>query len=713
MKKKMVALILAAALLMTSFGDCAQALAATKLTEDNMTEVVLDMKGRFEIGKEYDPGFNHSFYESASGAQWTFYWNTADYSKSINLSCDGEGHVQSFYRYSNNNERSVPKYTTDELLDTVKASIAKIEPEIADRLKFTQVYCNSYNSSYTYSFVRIENGIEMPDNSVSISINYNTKEIMNYDESWLYEAEVPGADNLISEADAAAKIGKNVEMQLRYYITYDEDGKAKAFLAYTPDKSYVAVDAHSGKVYEERYYWGSRSATGAMDNGVKEAAEDEAFVPRLSEAEIAKIEELKDIISQEEAVSLIKNNKSLFIDKNLNTNSANLQNDGEGNYYWYVTMRDNRPVNWETNDNYRAYASARINAKTGELLSFSASLKSLYDFTDEEIQTVKANYTKTQCRKVAESFLKEYNGERFAKTVQGETGKYHEIVYNEKIGEYTYAGFTFGYDRVNENIPVNGNNIYIAVDAVSGKISNYNYSWNDEVELPSSKGIINADAAFENYIGYEGFDLVYEIETYYVSGQSYYGDDVDRYIRLVYRTAISPYFVDAFTGKQLGYDGTEYVKVSHDYNYIDIAGSKYERAIRILASMGVGFDGNEFKPEQVITRGEFQNLANALRGYIDGYSYSYKGISGDKALTRQMACKAVIGCLGLEKMAALDIYKTGYSDESKIAKGYVGPVALAKGLGIMKAASGKKFKPNAKVTRGEAAQILLNMTAVQ
>lgn len=709
MKKKIVALLLAAALVISpNVGNAVQALAATVLTEDNMAGAILDMKGRLGIGDEYDQ-FNYSFYENSKGANWEFYWNITGTNNSAYAYCDEQGHIINYSKYIYEENKSIiPTYTTDELIDTAKAAIARIEPEIADSLAYKSVSCRTYNNSYEYYFCRIENGIEMPENYVNIAINNQTKEVVEYRAQWLYGAEIPSADKLIGKDEAAKKVGKKVNMQLRYYITYDENGDAKAFLAYTPDTGYIAVDAVSGKVYTQKNYWGEQNK--ASDMAMAESTDSgSGDVPRLSEAELAKIAELENLKTSEEAVELIKANKRLFVDESINSISANLYNDGKDRYYWNITMRDNRPYDYSSNDTYRAYTSARVDAKTGDILYYKASLKSYYNFTDEEVSTLKANYTKTQCKNTAEEFLKECNADRFANTTLSSTQKTHAIAYDYYTNEYTYAGFEFSYDRVNEDIPVNGNYMDIAVDAVSGKVFSYYCNWNDDVKLPSSKGIIDADAAFDKYIGFDGFDLVYEIETTYVSGSSYYGDDAEQIVRLVYRTAISPNFVDAFTGKQLTWNGTEYEPVNNNFEYTDIAGSKYERAIKILASMGIGFEGNEFKPDQVITRDEFQKLANGLSSYIGFNDYT---ISGDKALTRQMAAKAVIGYMGLDKLSELKIYKTGCSDESKISKDCLGAVALAKGLGIMKA-SNKKFKPTSKVTRGQAAQILLNALGVE
>lgn len=710
MKKRLIALVLAAVLICTSFlGTPVKSLAAGGLTQEKNSEEILSVKARLGVGNEYTR-FEQNYSESGNGYVWYFYWYTEDYSKSIYASVDEGDHILNANKYSNSYGRTVPKYTSEELLETAEKLIERIEPGIVKNLKYKYANCRSYDSAYQYYFVRVENGIEMPDNSVNISVNYNTKDVTGYYADWLYGTEIPDSDGLIGEEAAAAKIGKNVEMQLSYYITYDEEGNPKAFLAYVPDKAYVAVDAHTGKIYGEKSYWGSRS-NAVADDAKAEVSDEDSFVPTLSDAEIAAIEELKGIISAEDAVNYVKSDSALFIDENINIlDYARLYKDAGGNYYWDIDMYDNRPYDWDSDDYYRGYWNARVDARTGAILSFSASLSSNYLTTPEEIAAFKANYSKTQCKKIAEDFLKRINAERFANTVLSTTDRTHVIGYDDAKGQSIYAGYAFNYDRVNEGIKVSGNGIGVSVDSVSGKIFNYYPNWTENVDFPSGKGVIGQEKAFENYIAYDGFDLVYEIETSYINGSAYYGSDIEKTVRLVYRTEISPAFVDAFTGKQLNYDGSEYVRISRDYSYTDVAGNKYERAIKILASLGAGFEGNEFKPDQVITREEFQKLADSLNGFL-GYS-SYK-ISGDKKLTRQMAAKAMTGYLGYGKMAELDIYKTGYSDEKKISKGYVGSVAIAKGLGIMKAASGRKFKPTAKVTRGEAAQILLNGIGVE
>lgn len=707
MKKRLLALVLVFALVLGGQTGHITKASAAQITESNMSSTILKLKNKLKIGDEFT-STDYNYYEGTNGTTWNFYWNTEDYSKSMNVTCDGYGRISYVYSYSAQ-DRTVPVYTSDELKEYAEKFVYEIVPETKGHLVLESVSPSIYNCSYTYTFYRIENGIKMPDNYVSISINFTDRSLNNFNAEWLYDVKIPSASGLISKDEASEKIGKKVDMELSYYITYDEEGNEKAFLAYTPDTSYIAVDAKSGEIYKEKSYW-NRSK--GMDNATASEMADEGkasgFNATLSEAELALIDELKNIIPAETVVKNLKANKSLLIEASMNTATWNLTNDGEGNYYWSIRMRDNRPYDWENNDTYRAYAYAYVNAKTGELLSFNSSVKSYYEFTDEEVKTVKANYKKSECKKIFADFVNTVNKDRFTQTKLASTTKTHEIAYNEAKNKYTYAGFAFVYDRYYKGIEVNGNRISGAVDAVTGKIFSYSFNWNDEVKLPEPENIISEKDALKAYLGYDGYDLVYEVVTDYEDG-AYYADAVQS-IRLVYRTQISPYYVDAFSGKQLNYSGTEYVNTKTGYNYTDIAGHKYEHSIELLASMGAGFESTEFKPDKAITEAEFAVLMNRINMYFKYYNADE---SSQGKLSREEAAKTIVTVLGYDKVAQLDIFKTGFTDEKKIGKNYLGYVAIAEGLGLVSADSKGKFNPSKSLTRGEAADLLIKALGVQ
>ena len=74
-----------------------------------------------------------------------------------------------------------------------------------------------------------------------------------------------------------------------------------------------------------------------------------------------------------------------------------------------------------------------------------------------------------------------------------------------------------------------------------------------------------------------------------------------------------------------------------------------------------------------------------------------------------MAKYGVIAC-GYGEIAEMeDIFTTGCYDEKDIYKGYKGYMALAKGLGILYADGDNCIRPYGKYTRGEAAELLLEL----
>ena len=737
MKKRFLAALMALVLVFSAFTGFAPVEAEYALTEEKMKEVLIAVKGKLDIPDEFTE-FDYSFNEYTGEGRYYFNWTTEDGSERINVNADAYGRVYSYSRYdysgSTETEGMMPTYIGEELLPKAEKWIYEVEPQLKGKLDLKRCNYSSYNKRYSFGFVRIENGIDMNDNYVSITMDAFNGNVMSYSINWNFEVAIPKVAAPIGKDAAAGLVGDTVKMELQYRLGYDKDGKQKVYLAYNPDRTYVAIDAKNGKVYLEKNYWGSGTDfdEGFNDMEAATAEADEASYSsngktvRLTDAEIKKIGDVKDIITAEQAVNLIKNNKRLYIDPNLNKVSSRLYN-RDGEYYWSISLSDDRPVDYSSSsyrDYYRASASAQLNAKTGKLIQFSATTKDYYDYSNEGSDKFVANYTKSQCEKLFAEFIKETDKEK--SDYVKKTGEYERTVtiyYNNSTKDYDkVGGYSYTFGRYYKDIPFSANYISGAVEATTGKVTSYYVNWTD-AELPEPKNLIGEKKAFESYIACDGFDLIYELVNKYENSDKYYGVDKEVKARLVYRTAISPNLIDAFTGKQLDYSGNEYKPAGVSYKYTDIAGTKYERSIKLLADMGLGFDGEEFKPNQKITNEEFEKLLTVNRYSYYSYGY-YDDVAEDDddpedlipddetKVTRQEAAKLIITAMGGEKMAKMDIYKTGYSDEKKIDKENIGYVALCKGLNIMGAKSGKKFKPTSAITRGEAADLVIRMMSV-
>ncbi|MBR4341093.1 MAG: S-layer homology domain-containing protein [Lachnospiraceae bacterium] len=732
MKKRFLAVLMILVLSLSTLNGYSPVEAENALTEDQMTEVLIAVKGKLQISDDYTE-FDYSYNEYSGEGTYQFTWRTEDGRAYIGVTADTTGRIYNLYSYDNNKnserEGLLPNYIGEELIPKAEEWIARVEPDIKGKLNLKNCRYSNYNKTYSLSFVRNENGIDLNDNGVSIVMDAFDATVTNYRLNWDFTVKIPKVESPISKEAAAEKVAKKVNMHLEYRLTYGSDGNQKVFLAYNPDRTYVAVDAKNGKIYTEKVYWGSGTDfDGGFNDEAEEATAEESGSyddsVKLSDAEIQKIGEIKDIISSEEAVKLIKNNKKLYIDQNLTSADCRLYS-SNGEYYWRIYLSDNRPVNYddydEYTDYYRASLNASINAKTGKLISFSAYTKDYY-VTEDGKAPFEIAYTKKQCQKIFEEFVKETDPDKFEYLELNNVYEQKVYIYNlynkdtdyDKVGGYSYS-----YDRYYKDIPFTANGVYGAVEAITGKITNYNVNWTD-AELPEPENLIGNEKAFESYISSDGFDLIYELVSKYEDKQSYYGYDKEVKARLVYRTAIYPNYIDAFTGKRLSWNGEEYKPVGVSYKYTDINGTKYERSIKLLADMGYGFDGEEFNPDAKITNAEFEKILGAS-GY-SVYYYNYPtyyadveegeeevAVDNENTVTRQEAACLIISRMGGDKLAKMDIYKTGYSDENKIDKENIGYVALCKGLGIMGAKSGNKFKPKSAVTRGEAADLIIRM----
>lgn len=699
-------------------------------SEKSLEVAIKAVKSKINIPKEYSD-FNYYYYGSNAYSDicWNLNWRKPQDYSYIDVSLDKDLNFLSFstYNYANKN-KDIPTYLKSELQDKAKAFIKKIAPDIYSKIDFVSAnYDGVYSNTYSYYFQRKEKNIVFPDNSVTVSVDSASGEIRSASIVWQRAAKIPSGEAKLSKEEAARIIGKNLNMKLTYktdyYRPYDygNENVKKAFLVYEPDQSYISIDANTGEVYLTRSEWVERDFMGGAE---KDSAKAEEAVTgdaqQLTDEEMAKIRELENLISKDKAIEAVISNSYLYIDKNLLAYTATLNQSyntkaKEGSYVWNITLRDNRPINYNKDeDHYRAYAYATVDAKTGKILSFNSSIKNNYDYSTGRWNPVEIKYDRAYGQKILEKFLNSQVKSRFSKTKLAEQRDDY-IAYYKEENVPVYGGYSYQYNRYNEGIEFAYNGISGSVDGVSGKIYYYNTNWDDEIIFESPKNAMTSKEAFDHYISKEGFKLLYEINVIneydpnYNSKESYY-DLSETYrvayeIRLVYRPDINPSYITPFTGEQLDYKGEVY-KVSSPYVYSDIANINENREILLLSDMNIGFEGDSFIPDKAVTEGEISQLLEKL-GYW--YRDSEEANKSTKLITREELAYSLIKRLGLEKIAKLSgIYTSGYSDEKAINKNYLGAVALAKGLKLLPENDSNNFNPKDNITRRDAVKILFS-----
>ncbi len=678
-----------------------------------LEKMITAVKSKITVPSELSK-FSYNYYSGSGNSYvWNLSWSNKDGSKTIYVNCDSKGRISN---YSYNTDKSYkPVYLQDELKSKADTFIKSIASDIAGKLQYTETSsASSYNGTYTYQYQRVENGIPMPDNTVSVAVNYQTGEVTNYSANWLYDVSIPGSTVKITKEDAAAKIGKNIKMTLSYQSAYvkSADGKSssvKAFLVYSPDNSYIAVDAVSGKVYTTQNQWLTDSSNQATaESSAKDAGA--GFTPE----EINEIDSIKGLITKTNAIKAIKNNAKLLFDKNMTSVTANLyksnSDSSDAAYVWNINFSDPREAKEGSNDTYRAYAYAVVDAKTGKIISYHSSTKNYYDTTKEQWDSVKVKYTKKQGKTTLESFIKEQVPDYFKNTEY--TGSFDDYVIAYKDTKPVYGGYSYNYQRVNEGIAYAANNINGAVDGITGKVYSFGYNWDKNITFEAPNNIISADKAFTNYIANEGYRLIYEVyyENSISSAKNAAAADAiytqTPSVRLVYRTDINPEYFSPFTGKQLDYEGKEYVKPTGLYTYTDIEGNSSARNIKLLANMGIGFNGGLYKPTQAITAEELLNFIEKANFYYNSSKYKLTG----STVSRLNAAKFAVQLLGLEKAAAISgIYSVNISDQASISQSDMGYAAIAYGLKILLPGSDNKLRPSDSLTRQDAADLIVAM----
>jgi hypothetical protein len=182
----------------------------------------------------------------------------------------------------------------------------------------------------------------------------------------------------------------------------------------------------------------------------------------------------------------------------------------------------------------------------------------------------------------------------------------------------------------------------------------------------------------------------------------------------------------------------------------DVEGHPYEDAILLLASMGAfPLNSTSLGPDSPMSRGEFakaiclsmgvepereeettssrrkKNQVVKVPTYTDvGKTHTYypyiegvtkRGImegvgkgrfDPNRALTKAEATTIIIRLLGFKSLAPIGNYYTGYTDDKNIPLWAKDSIYVAKELGIIE--RGGYFYPNKEITKGEAAELLVN-----
>ena len=717
--KKLLALALSLILLAST---CVTALAApagasTAASGASMTErlkeVTLKVKETLGIGDSFTT-FNGNLNESGAASLWSLNWSSD--SEQIYVRANENGTVVSYSRYKSGagdtTYERIPRFPSMSLDDARSVADAFLDKVLDNALLSVELTGTSsldYSGSAVYhlsgplKLYGLETSVY-----ISVSVSAATKLVQDFyrSDSGQDYGGVTKPAAATDKAAASAALKDTLNMTLTYALT--GDGTKNTRLQYTPaPKGSFVVDAATGRLIDLStldYGYSSYPVSYTMDSGASEP--ESALGAVITEVEQATINELQGVLSQDALERAVRAYSELGL------TGFTLEN---ASYYTYkdenkeTRVTANLQFVYAPKDAAYQYRYVTLDARTGKLLSVSGNV--IY-YAEAARDDAAFKYTAAQTEAVARSFAGKILPDEFK-----ETALSSGVTSSAGSSERSYV-----FNRVHESIPFPENSISVSVDAETGFVVSFYYSWYEEdVTFISPAGAITAAAAAEKYSQGAGAALRYVGVPTSVQAAG---------LLLAYtRADYSVWGVDALTGALLK---TADTAEDGALKYDDLTGYPYAAMIEKLASFGIGFPGSSFKPAALLTQVDALILLESTNGRkvvpLAGdsaasssatdeiYSIAYSmGIltpeekNPSKEVTRAEFVKYLVNAMGYKAVATLSgIYKPGFRDDSAIPADLLGYMALGKGFGILSGDQNGNCRPNETATRATAAIMLYN-----
>lgn len=662
---------------------------------DTMQEVLASVKEKIPETENYEK-FDSSYDKDETGRTiYSFSWENEDDDSRLRLTVTESGIITSYYQYIDSDENdykaTMNKLSSEEVLPKAQILADALNPSLKGKIivEKSSAYESLYNPTYSFKVKHIENGIEVSGDSGYINITDGGESIrnfyINYSEDLTYES----TEGILDLNSAKKKFKENIGMKLSYKIKY-EDKKKTAYLSYTPADGNLYIDAKTGEATKAEIYDVYAEETSAdyfKSNKYAAGSDSGAYSQRFSEAEKAEIAKVTDLLSSEEALSIIEKTGLLELPEDVRINlSLNKDYYNPDKYYYSI---------YYSGDNY--WGSAEIDAKSGQIVRLS-NYPEYSGGSDKSEKISRAENTKTAYRILSVLCPDEI----------GEQGSYK--IDESRLSEENTG--TFIYRRYVNDIPCDNNTITLQLDSKTGKFSYFSLI-KDDIEFPLPEDIITKEEAADKL-----FEAVAYEAIYFPVSSSEKVSRPDKTL-LVYKISGNSTEIDAKSGKIVSFYTEKEIP-----EYTDIKGHYAENAINTLKKFGIGFEDSAYRPDDPITQKDFITLVMSsvtdyspiciAKEYDASGTYRLAMSSGivkkeekndNAAVTRSEAALYFIRVLGYDEIASIEgIYKTPFNDVTE----NIGHIALLTGMKVLSGNGDGSFSPQTPLTRGAAAVMIYN-----
>ena len=681
----------------------------------SLEQAIKIVKTNFEVPAEYKD-FSSGFTNYDNRQVWNLNWNAVQepggkggsFNAKVDAEC-GEIIGMSIWQPDSPVKNREAKFSPSEAREMAVTFLNRVASQRVAFLKEMPdneiMNLSSYGpSTYRMRWQRVENQIPVEGDGADVEINLTNGEVSSYNLRWS-KFEMPDSTGIVTR-EAAEQAFKDAEMlELQYLLdskirplASDLDENQVSLVYRLVHKSSGIIDAVNGKPWEsDQQYWLmnekrlSESAGGGAD-----AAQSAIPLTPEEESEIGKT---ANLLTQEQAVAAVQ--KWIKAPDGAALRSANLEKD------WQNPNLRIWNLQWSSqkNETY-SYLWARVNAATGEVLSFSLD----YPRTGKETFTLDSK----GARDIAEAFLKQIQPERFAQVIFESEQESRQ----GPVEPYDGPIWSLQWTRLVNGVKCPNNGFNVSVDRHTQKIISFSLNWSEK-NFPKPDGILSMDKAEQAFFNNTPLTLVYS---------PVYGQDRAECFKLFYapldpNQRITSQIMDAFNGEPLDSQGKPLSKQPQPYFFNDIAGHFAEKEISLVGKAGfMGEYGSSFRPQENVGAASlFRVLIGARNGLYSVQNYTddevlmqavnmgwlKETITKDALVSRKLLAKVVIRSLGLEYLAQVPgIYRYPYQD--KVSPALEGYATLCWGLGIIKG-DGQNFNPDKPISRAEAAVVAVRL----
>ncbi|MDR2089184.1 MAG: S-layer homology domain-containing protein [Clostridiales Family XIII bacterium] len=702
-QKRVAALIAAFALIAAS---AAPSLAAET---DGLEAAILLAKSLVDVPAEMGEFDYHISEDEALGyATYSLNWNDKDGGGAVNAEV-ANGRLVSLYRYAKDDgeRKGLGGVSREDARKTAEAFLAAVDAGLAAKMEPIETSPSANADRHVFGFVMKENGIPADFVTARVGVDKHPGVIADYSWNGVADPPVLPADARAAISEAAAKAAFLAEdgVRLEYRSWYDRESKKRSVkLVYALKDASLAIDAETGERINLSRGIAPRNAAYGM---VQEASSD-AGAPQLTEAEISALDALGGLLTKEEARAAVLR---IFPEaQGMDTDGASIRRDytDESRYIWSLNLVRKVQTNAGASAEGDAWAGAQLDAKTGELLSWS-----YYD--NAQRKGVRADASRDRALAAARAFVeKNVRAEKRARLAEDESVS---DSYAEKPDGRVFD-YAVRFDRYENGVIFKGNGVEVGVDAETGRVTRYNQSWFENIDIPDIPGERGVgkerDAAFDLYDNKSDFGLKY--------AKLYEDGDPKGKIVLAWHWNAADgvdYLIDAVSFEVLGTDGKPY-RGAFTAAYGDIAGHWAESTINALIENGYYIEGDNFEPNARITQEVFLRYLYAPEQRYYDTSDDFYGMLADRGvvkdderdadapLTRQDAAKFAVRHLGLQRIAEHpEAFAVPFGDGPDAE--YRGYAAVVKALSIMRGDAAGNFGGARVLTRAEAAAVIFNM----